>query len=98
MVMKEAEQILENEKIYWTRKSEHEWLSDEAVQSVIALMPPITGDVLEMCSGSGMFTKKVPRQYQSYTCLDLSPSLLKTIQSARPDIQIVEGNAEEPPF
>jgi len=42
--------------------------------------------VLELCSGSGMFTKYVKKEYNSYTCLDLSNTLLDKLNDFIPHI------------
>ena len=89
---------IEREKEYWTNLDEFEWLSEEGVRDVVALLPQLRGDVLELCSGSGMFTRHVSSECQSYVCLDLSSNLLKTLAGNMPHIDAVQGNAEDPPF
>ena len=98
-MMNEArEDVLLREQRYWESKSTFEWLSENGIRSVLSQIPEIRGDVLELCSGSGMFTKRVPKRYNSYTCMDLSQPLLDELASQIPDVHIVQGNAEEPEF
>jgi len=85
---------LRRERKYWEAQDEFEWLSETGIETVLNLIPPITGDVLELCSGSGMFTKRIPGEFDSYTCLDLSRPLLENLQQTLPDIIPVVGNAE----
>jgi ubiquinone/menaquinone biosynthesis C-methylase UbiE len=94
---KQAEHLA-REREYWSACDEFEWLSEQGIQSVLNLLPPIQGDILELCSGSGMFTKRVPKQFTSYTCLDLSKSLLENLHKQLPEIIPVLGNAENPDF
>jgi SAM-dependent methyltransferase len=89
---------LKRERAYWENHTRFEWLSQAGIQSVLNLIPPITGDVLELCSGSGMFTKRIPEIYRSYTCLDLSQTLLDSLNQSVPQITPVQGNAERPGF
>jgi len=90
--------LLAREREYWEAVSEFEWLSESGIQSVLEMFPPIRGDVLELCSGSGMFTRRIPEDYSSYTCLDLSQSLLDSLHKDLPIITPVQGNAENPEF
>jgi SAM-dependent methyltransferase len=94
----EQKAFLKRERDYWEALTEFEWLSESGIESVLDLLPPIRGDVLELCSGSGMFTKRVPKKFKSYTCLDLSQSLLDSLLRVCPDIIPVQGNAENPEF
>jgi len=89
---------LKRERDYWEALTEFEWLSESGIESVLKLLPPIRGDVLELCSGSGMFTIRVPKHFKSYTCLDLSQSLLDSLHQVCQDIIPVQGNAEDPEF
>ncbi|MDH5506895.1 MAG: methyltransferase domain-containing protein [Anaerolineae bacterium] len=86
------------EKEYWDARVEFEWLTEESIAQIVASLPPIQGDVLEMCSGSGMFTQRLKGSYSRYVCLDLSASLLKQARITMPDKLIVAGDAENPAF
>jgi SAM-dependent methyltransferase len=90
--------ILKRERAYWENRTRFEWLSPAGIQSVLDLIPPVRGDVLELCSGSGMFTRRIPATYDSYTCLDLSQTLLDHLNQSVPQIVPVQGNAERPGF
>jgi ubiquinone/menaquinone biosynthesis C-methylase UbiE len=92
------ESHLAREAEYWEDRIEFEWLSERGIQSILDIVPPVRGDVLELCSGSGMFTKRIPDRYDSYTCLDLSGSLLERLYQVLPQIRPVQGNAEDPDF
>ena len=94
----EKTKLLEREREYWEAVTEFEWLSEDGIRSVLGLFPPIHGDVLELCSGSGMFTRRIPEEYLSYTCLDLSQSLLDRLHTDLPNITPTQGNAENPEF
>ena len=96
---------MNNNVIHNREKAHHEgmgefvWLSDDSIREVISRAPSITGkDILELCSGSGTFTCKMPHTFRSYICLDLSRSLLNTLKSKLPSTKIVQGDAEQPPF
>jgi ubiquinone/menaquinone biosynthesis C-methylase UbiE len=98
MMSEARDEVLLREKRYWEAKTTFEWLSERGIRTVLERIPEINGDVLEMCSGSGMFTRHVPKRYNSYTCMDLSQTLLDELALRIPDVQIVQGNAEEPEF
>ena len=85
---------IRRERKYWEAQDEFEWLSVAGIAAVLDLVPPIRGDVLELCSGSGMFTRRIPGEFDRYVCLDLSQSLLEGLQHTRPDIIPLVGNAE----
>lgn len=90
--------ILVREKSYWDSQKKFEWLSDYGIQSVLGKIPPIYGEVLELCSGSGMFSKLIPANYDSYISLDLSQSMLEKQCHDIPWIKPVVGDAENPTF
>lgn len=90
--------ILNREKIYWDSKEIFEWLSERGINSVLEEMPSIQGDVLGLCSGSGMFPKRIPVKYDRYVSLDLSQSLLEQQWHEIPWIMPVVGNAENSTF
>jgi len=90
--------ILVREKSYWDSQKRFEWLSNEGIQSVLEKIPPIRGEVLELCSGSGMFSKLIPVNYDSYISLDLSQSMLKQQRHDIPGIEPIVGDAENPAF
>ncbi len=94
--MRNSTKIIQQEREYWTNKTEFEWLSEKGIANVLKLLPHTQGDVLELCSGSGMFTKHIQGNYNTYTCLDISMPLLDTLKKALPSIAIIEGNAEAP--
>ncbi len=98
MIKNKRDEIIKREREYWQYRSELEWLSEKGIKNVMSIIPPISGDILELCSGSGMFTKRIPPNYNTYTCLDLSHPLLKTLHKELPQIRPVQGNAEEPVF
>jgi len=94
----EKTKLIEREREYWEAVTEFEWLSESGIRSVLDMFPPINGDVLELCSGSGMFTRRIQEDYSSYTCLDLSQSLLDSLHKDLPNIIPTQGNAENPDF
>jgi ubiquinone/menaquinone biosynthesis C-methylase UbiE len=85
---------LERERDYWEARTEFEWLSEREIRVILDIIPPMRGDILELCSGSGMFTKYIPERFRSYTCLDLSQSMLDGLHQMLPNITPVLGNAE----
>jgi len=92
--------IVEREKRYWEDKKDFEWLTADSIESVVSLLPPVGKecDVLELCGGSGMFTKRMPKTFRSYTALDLSSTLLKALKAAVPEAAVVQGDAQRPDF
>jgi len=93
--------VIGREKRYWEDKPEFDWLTASSIRKIIGLMPVPAGDVVELCCGSGMFTRYMPAtyaSYTSYTCLDLSQKLLDRLSSTLPGITVMQGNAEEPDF
>lgn len=91
-------EIVQREREYWEAHGEYKWMDDESIARVVKLVPHLKGSVLELCSGSGMFTRELPRTYDSYTCLDLSENLLKGLKKILPHIQTVQGDAQNPDF
>jgi ubiquinone/menaquinone biosynthesis C-methylase UbiE len=89
---------VEREREYWNTYDEFDWMSEGSKREVIRLLPPLTGDVLELCIGSGILTAHIPRTYDTYTGLDVSESLLETARRRLPGITLVPGNAEDLPF
>jgi SAM-dependent methyltransferase len=89
---------VEREKDYWEQHEDLDWITDASKQEVMALIPRIDGDALELCIGSGTFTRAVPKTYGSYTGVDISATLLETLRSGLPDVVPVLGNAEELDF
>ena len=92
------ENILAREKSYWESQKTFEWLSERGIQSVLKFIPAVHGDVLGLCSGSGMFPKRIPSQYNNYISLDLSQPMLIHQRQEIPTIDPIVGNAEKPAF
>jgi ubiquinone/menaquinone biosynthesis C-methylase UbiE len=90
--------VLEREQDYWEAQTEFEWLSESGIRSILDIIPPVQGDVLEFCSGSGMFTRRITPTYDSYTCLDLSQAMLVYLYQRVPQIMPVVCNVEDPGF
>lgn len=86
---------LARERAFWEEQESFEWLSEESIREVIAAIP-IRGDVLEVCSGSGMFTKRIARSWSTFTCLDLSQRLLDRLARECPGVKTVQGDAQSP--
>ncbi len=93
----EAEAV-ERERVYWEEHEDLDWVADDSKRQVVALIPPSRGDALELCIGSGTFTRAVQGAHASYTGLDISRSLLDTLRETLPSVIAVRGNAEELPF
>lgn len=89
---------VEREKQYWEEHDEFDWMSDASKSRTVRLLPALTGDVLELCVGSGLLTEYIPRRYRSYTGLDISQPLLETLKRKVPHVQALQGNAEDLPF
>ncbi len=96
--MKSHVEILKREKAYWEVRDDVSYLTTEAIDDIVSRLPPVEGDVLELCSGSGMFTRRMPETFESYTCLDLSARLLTRLKVRRPTVNTGVGNAEELTF
>lgn len=86
------------ERAYWEAHEDLDWVSQESKEEVVGLLPGVTGDVLELCIGSGTFTRAIPSLYSSYTGIDLSGSLLQTLGRRVPAVTPVQGDAQELPF
>jgi len=93
-----SRKILDRERAYWESHTEFEWLSERGIQAVLDVIPPVRGDVLGLCSGSGMFPKRIPVEHNRYFSLDLSQSMLKKQYEMIPKIYPVVGNAMHPSF
>jgi ubiquinone/menaquinone biosynthesis C-methylase UbiE len=87
--------VIEREKEFWDEHAEFDWMAEGSKRDVVAMLPKLTGDVLELCIGSGMLTEHMPRTYRTYTGLDLSDTLLETLRRKMPELTLVQGNAEE---
>ena len=90
--------VIEREKEFWDEHAEFDWMAEDSKRDVVAMLPKLEGDVLEVCIGSGMLTEHIPRTYRSYTGLDLSDTLLDTLRRKMPELTLVQGNAEELAF
>src|SRR4051794_8051118 len=91
-------EVIEREREFWDQHAEFDWMAERSKRDVVSMLPPLEGDVLELCIGSGMLTEYIPRVYRSYTGLDLSSTLLVTLRQRMPGLTLVHGNAEEPAF
>ena len=90
--------VIEREKEFWDEHAEFDWMAEPSKRDVIAMLPKLDGDVLELCIGSGMLTEHMPKTYRTYTGLDLSDTLLGTLRRKMPSLSLVQGNAEELSF
>lgn len=86
---------VEREREYWDQHEDLDWVTDSSKCAAIALIPRVTGDVLELCIGSGTYSRAVPRDYRSYTGVDISQSLLDALKARQPGVVPVKGNAED---
>ena len=91
-------EVIEREREFWDQHEEFDWMADASKRDVVAMLPRLDGDVLELCVGSGMLTEHIPATYRSYTGLDLSETLLATLRRKMPGLTLVQGNAEELSF
>lgn len=91
-------EVIEREREFWDKHEEFDWMAEPSKRDVVALLPRLEGDVLELCIGSGMLTEYVPATYRSYTGLDLSRTLLSTLRRRLPGVTLVQGNAEDLTF
>jgi len=87
--------VIEREREFWDQHEEFDWMAEESKRDVVALLPRLSGDVLELCVGSGMLTEHVAPGYRTYIGLDLSGTLLATLRRKMPDLTLVQGNAED---
>lgn len=81
------------EREFWDDHAEFEWMAEESRHDVVAMLPAIQGDVLELCIGSGMLTGYLPPTFRSYTGFDLSRTLLNAVRSRVPGLRLVQGDA-----
>jgi ubiquinone/menaquinone biosynthesis C-methylase UbiE len=91
-------EVIDREKQFWDQHEEFDWMAESSKRDVVARLPRLEGDVLELCIGSGMLTEHLPKTYRSYTGLDISETLLATLRRKMPHVTLVHGNAEEPDF
>jgi ubiquinone/menaquinone biosynthesis C-methylase UbiE len=94
----EHDEALAREREYWTAHDEFDWMTDRSQDETVAALPPVRGDVLELCIGSGLLSDRIPRTFRTYTGLDISQPLLDTARAKIPDATLVQGDAEQPPF
>lgn len=86
--------VVSRERAYWEAHEDLDWVSDESRAEAAALLPPYMGDVLEVCIGSGTFTRGLdPESSASYTGVDLSGSLLRTLRQRVPGVTPVQADA-----
>lgn len=89
---------IESEKEFWDQYEAFEWLTQKSIEAILSFSPSMSGDILELCSGSGMFTGHMGESFRSYTCLDLSRRLSTRLKKDMLGIHAVVGNAVVPPF
>lgn len=93
--MKESK-IVEREEIYWEKKDEFNWLTDKSVKKIVAKIPKHKGKCIELCIGSGMFTRFLNMDnVKEYIGLDISSSLLKRLKKVLPQIKTEKGDAQK---
>lgn len=95
---REDTEAVERERAYWDEHEDLDWVSVQSKTRVISLIPTVQGDVLELCIGSGTFTRAIPVSYRSYAGVDISSSLLESLAERMPNVTAVNGNAEELEF
>jgi ubiquinone/menaquinone biosynthesis C-methylase UbiE len=88
-------EVIEREKEFWEHHADFDWMADSTKQEVVQMLPKLSGDVLEVCVGSGLLTGHLPATYASYVGLDLSRSLLTTLRARMPSIPLVQGDAQD---
>jgi SAM-dependent methyltransferase len=94
----EVGEVVRRERHYWESVREFTWLTHQSIHSILSNCAPFEGDVLELCSGIGMFTAAIPKTYRSYTCLDVSAMRLASLRRAAPDVNRVQGDAQNLAF
>jgi SAM-dependent methyltransferase len=86
--------VVARERTYWEAHEDLDWVSDASRAEAAALMPPIGGDVLEICIGSGTLTRGLAAASSaSYTGVDLSGNLLRTLRRRVPGVWPVQADA-----
>jgi len=90
--------VIERERAFWDQHEEFDWMAEASKRDVVAMLPRVTGDVLEVCVGSGLLTEHVAAGPRSYIGLDLSGTLLAALRRKMPGLALVQGNAEELSF
>jgi SAM-dependent methyltransferase len=94
----ETGEVVHRERQYWDSVREFSWLTQQSIHSILSNCAPFEGDILELCSGIGMFTAAIPKTFRSYTCLDVSPMRLASLRRAAPDVSLVQGDAQDLAF
>lgn len=94
----DSQEVVQREEQYWSAQTEFDWIEENSIEDVLRFLPPMSGDVLELCTGSGMFTRHIPLDFKSYICLDLSQPMLDALKIKLPQFQVVKDNAEAPNF
>lgn len=88
-------EVIEREKEFWEHHEDFDWMADSSKVDVIGLLPSLSGNVLEICVGSGLLTGHLPPTYSAYVGLDLSGSLLRALRKKLPAVPLVQGDAED---
>ena len=47
-------EVIDREKEFWDQHEEFDWMAESSKRDVVAMLPRLEGDVLELCIGSGM--------------------------------------------
>lgn len=98
-VQGETGDAVARERTYWEAHEDLDWVSDESKSRVASLLPSVSGDVLEVCIGSGTLTRGLPAtDASSYTGVDLSFNLLRTLKRRVPVVRPVQGDAHRLAF
>ncbi|MBS3119040.1 class I SAM-dependent methyltransferase [Candidatus Woesearchaeota archaeon] len=93
--MRDSIKITTKEKEYWENKEEFDWMPKKGILEILRKIPRPWGHVVELCAGSGMFTRYVDfRNCNTYTCLDISQRLLDKLKFSLPQVNILLGDAQ----
>lgn len=91
--------IEKREEVYWESKEEFDWLTEEYIHKIINQIPQPRGNSLELCSGDGMFTKRMDfSDSKKYICLDISQRLLDKLKSQLKSIEIKKEDVQKMSF
>lgn len=91
--------IICREKNYWEQQESWDWLAPKSIKKILAFIQKPAGKVLEICIGSGMFTRQIDISgADQYVGLDISPALIKKLKQDLPTTTPVTADGHTPPF
>lgn len=92
MLIQKEKEIIQREQAYWSNIDDFKYLTDISIDQILSKLPQPKGDVLELFSGSGMFSERFEDTYETLTCCDISSALLDKLKNKLPHVKTLHGN------